>query len=354
MKRTLKYILIINFFILVMGSNRAAAQNLDTLKQIVDNLGRYLLYRNHDSTYISNYSEEVALRLVLANKFNFFRAKDRINGTSMRYRPFENLNFGAGVAYKWFAMDITFSIGLRDLSEFENYKSLDFQSRIYSSKHYISATIQYYRGYQLIRTKGFAAPITDAVKFREDMRIINFGLQYLYALNYTRFSLKAPFVFNEVQRKSAGSFIAGASFSLFNMVADSSLVPQDFAPYFSPQLYIKDISVLSVAMSFGYMFTFVVKEHFFLTLSAIPGINLNSGDYFSQDRSFIAPNINLKFNTMNALGYNGRRFFAGVNFIADSYLSRIDNKLHVEIGYGKSTFFVGYRFHSEKKHRKKG
>jgi hypothetical protein len=166
----------------------------------------------------------------------------------------------------------------------------------------------------------------------------------MYSFNYTKFSLKAPFVFNEVQQKSAGSAIIGASFSMFVMDADSSIVPPEISTYFDPDLHLLDLNVLSVAVSLGYMYSFVFKEQFFLTISLIPGININSGDYFTKARNTIFPNFNLKLNTMNAIGYNGRKFFAGFNFLADGFFSRIDKKLTTEIGHGKSSFFVGYRF----------
>ena len=166
----------------------------------------------------------------------------------------------------------------------------------------------------------------------------------MYAFNYTHFSLKAPFVLNELQRKSAGSMIIGASFSMFVMDADSSIVPPEISTWFEPNLHLLDLNVLSVAVSFGYMYTFVYREHFFLTLSLIPGININSGDYLTEARNMISPNFNFKLNSMNAIGYNGRKFYTGFHFLANGFLSRIDKKLTTEIGHGKASFFVGYRF----------
>jgi hypothetical protein len=322
----------------------AKSQQADSLMKRIDDLGNYLLYRNHDTNYISNYGDEVAVKLVSVNKYNYFRIRDRINNTQLRYRPVHDISLGMGVSYKWFALDITFSLGLRNNSDFENTKSFDFQGRMFSSKQFVSTTIQYYQGYKLSSVSGTDVNINEESTRREDIRTINFGLQYMYSFNYTKFSLKAPFVFNEVQRKSAGSTIIGASFSMFVMDADSSIVPPEISTYFEPNIHLLDLNVLSVALSFGYMYSFVYREHFFLTLSLIPGINFNSGDYLTENRNTISPNFNLKLNSMNAIGYNGRKFFTGFNFLADGFFSRIDKKLTAEIGHGKSSFFVGYRF----------
>lgn len=342
MKLISKSILFIFVFILVCSN--ANSQHVDSLMKKIEGLGDYLLYRNHDTNYIRNYGKEVAVRLVATNKYNYFRLRDRINKTRIRYRPVRDISLGAGVSYKWFALDITFSLGLSDDSQFENTRSFDFQARMFSSKQYISFTLQYYQAYLLGGLSGVDIDLAEASERREDIRTITFGLQYVYAFNYTRFSMKAPFVFNEAQRKSAGSPVLGASFNMFQMDADSSIVPPEVSGYFDPQLQMEDLSIISAAISLGYMYTFIYKKHYFLTLSLIPGLNINGGDYFTTTRSYVSPNVNLKLNSMNAIGYNGRKFFAGFSLVADGIFSRIRKKLSVEIGHGKLNAFVGYRF----------
>jgi hypothetical protein len=248
---------------------------------------------------------------------------------------------------------MTFALGLENRSEFENTRSFDFQGSMFSSKQYITFTIQYYQAYELNRIKGVDLLMGEEVKRREDIRTINFGLQYMYAVNYTKFSIKAPFVQNEGQRKSAGSPIVGASFNMFIMNADSSIVPKEVSEYFEPALRLVDLNILSASVSFGYMYSFVYKKRLFLTLSLIPGLNINAGDYFTDNRNFNSPSINLKLNSLNAIGYNSSRFFTGFQFLADAYFTRLEKKLSAEIGHGKLSFFVGYRFGRNKNDTKR-
>ncbi len=327
------------------------AQSLDSLKNIITDLGNYLLYRNHDTTYISNYGDEVAVRLIGLNKYNYFKIIDRNHQTSLRYRPLRDVSLGAGVSYKMFALDITFSLKLNKNAEFQDPKSFDFQGRIFSSKQYISGTLQYYRGYELGKVKGTNIQPDENSKNREDLRIINLVLQYLYAFNYTKFSMKAPFVFNEKQLRSAGSIIAGASFSMLTMDADSSIVPPELNVFFTPEIQLEDLNILSLSVSAGYMYTFVFKKNIFLTLSMIPGLNFNAGDYrpWGTNRQSINRNFNFRLISMNAFGYNGRRFFTGMQYILDSYYAGIQSKLKTQLGYGKLSLFVGYRFAKKRK-----
>jgi hypothetical protein len=336
--------LLVSLLLILLLPGYTKGQQSDTTRKGLEYISHYLLYRNHDTSYIKSYSEKVSVKLVSMNKYNYFKLRDRINNTSIKYTPVRDVSLGLGVAYKWFALDITFSLGLDNRSEFENTRSFDFQGSMFSSKQYVTFTIQYYQAYQLNRIKGVDVPIAEDVERREDVRTINFGFQYMYALNYTKFSIKAPFVQNEGQRKSAGSPIIGASFNMFVMNADSSIVPTEVTDYFQPDLQLIDLNILSVSASFGYMYSLVYKKRFFLTLSLIPGLNINAGDYYTENRNYNSPSINLKLNSLNAIGYNSSRFFTGFQFLADAYFSHLQQKLSAEIGHGKFAFFVGYRF----------
>ena len=336
--------LLVGLLLIVLLPDNAKSQEIDTTKTGLDYIGHYLLYRNHDTSYIKNYSHKISVKLVTINKYNYFKVRDRINKTSLKYIPVRDVSLGLGVAYKWFAVDLTFALGLRNKSEFENTRAFDFQGSMFSSKQYITFTIQYYQAYQLNSINGVDIILSEEIKRREDIRTINFGIQYMFATNYTKFSIKAPFVQNEGQRKSAGSPIVGASFNMFVMDADSSIVPNEVSDSFEPNLHLTDLNILSASASFGYMYTFVYKKRFFLTLSLIPGLNINGGDYYTDNRNYNSASINLKLNSLNAIGYNSTKFFTGFQFLSDAYFARLEKKLSAEIGHGKLSLFVGYRF----------
>lgn len=76
----------------------------------------------------------------------------------------------------------------------------------------------------------------------------------------------------------------------------------------------------------------------------MPGLSFTGGDYSTGIRNYMKPSFSFKVNTMNAIGYNGRRLYGGLNYISDIYYVRIEKKLGAEIGQGKIKLFVGYRF----------
>jgi len=60
---------------------------------------------------------KIAVKLVAVNKYNYFRIRDRVNDSRLRYRPIRDLSLGVGVSYKWFTLDKTFALSLRNNSE---------------------------------------------------------------------------------------------------------------------------------------------------------------------------------------------------------------------------------------------
>ncbi len=331
------------FCIIISFSSVGQGLHYDSLMSKMEGFGQHLLYRNHDSTYIKSYAERLTLKLLGINKINFFQASNSENETSVRYRPDRQVNLGIGVAYKWFAIDLAFNVGLREESDIEKSNFFDFQGTIFNSKQFISASLQYYYGYQLASYSGFpVVEESDEGIPREDVRTTLISLQYLFAYNYDKFSLKAPFIQNEIQRKSAGSLLLGGTFKSFVVDADSSLAPsQTLAPVDFP---VTDVNNLRLGLNLGYMYSFVFLDGFFITVSFIPEIGLNFGDFHAQYRKQFDRHVSFGYKTMSALGYNGERFYTGVQLIGESFNINMDDQYSMWVGNGKVKLFIGYRF----------
>ena len=339
--------------IIAQDQENATSSPVKNIEQTAEKWTNYLLYRDQDTNYIDNLSGQWTIRLIAVNKFNYFQLRDNLNKSSLRYRPEIGVNLGLGISYKWFALDLTFDFGLRENKQYINGKFFDFQGRIFSSTQSLSLTIQYYYGYIISKQSGISQTLSDTQKQRNDIRKINLGLQWMYAFNYERFSMKAPFVFNEMQRESAGSIVMGVDLALFVMDGDSIIIPAGVQTDFDPQIYLTGLNVLNMSIRAGYIYTFSFKRHFFITLGLIPGIVINSGDYRTDFLQQMNLNVSWALSTMNAIGYNGRNFFGGIQFTGDIYNVRTAKKLSVDISKGNAKVIFGYRFAKRKKSGKK-
>ena len=318
--------------------------NPDSLMQRAEDFGHFLLYRNHDTTYITSYAHKLTTKLLAISKINFFRIRDRGNGSNVRFRPDRGVNLGVGLSYKWFALDLAFNFGIGEDSGFKNRKAFDFQGAIFSSKQYISGSIQYYYGYQYDSFNGVPKEDVPENKTRDDVRSVSTVIQYLFAYSYDKFSLKAPFIQNEQQLKSAGSFLIGGRFQLYSVDADSSMVPVSAQGYFDEQAHLTNLTGASLVVNFGYMYTFVFNKHFYATLGLIPGLGLNLGDFKSDYKEPFLTHLTTGINLMSAVGYNSPRFFGGIQLVGDTYWYRLADELRLSQGQGKFKLNFGYRF----------
>lgn len=240
-------------------------------------------------------------------------------------------------------------MGVLEKDKFDNSKFFDFSGTVFSSKHFLGITYQYYLAYKLTGGLVNDVEIPEASIFREDIRNVHFDLNYFYAFNYGKFSLKAPFALNQIQRKNAGSVVAGASFTMNILDGDSTLIPQEFYNDFDEKLLFNDLNTTTLGVNIGYMYSFVWKEQLFLTLGFIPGPNFVSGDYRTTSRQFLGLGVFPKYQILSSLGFAKRRYFIAIQFISNSDYIRFGKKLRVELGKGRTTFVVGYRFRGKKK-----
>ena len=339
---TLTYLLFLG--LIYSYSAKAQTETVDTLVHVIENFSDQFLNRHQDTSYIGNYRSEIAIKLQALGKFNYITLKDQSSETSVKYIPVRDLRIGVGFAYKYTAVDLNIGLGLSKNSQIEDFKSFDVRARVYTSKQYVNTFLQFYQGYRISEQKGIDLSPDYSLGTRSDLRSIHMGFQYLYAVNYNKFSLKAPFVFNETQRKSAGSFLFGANFNILIIDADSSLAAINTQGAFGNELHLHDLNNLSLGINAGYMFTYVFKENFFATFSLIPGVIYNNGDYAINERKSIPTQFNARLKTMNSIGYNSRRFFTGLTFEGEGYWIKIADNQRTEITHGLASVFVGYRF----------
>lgn len=346
--KNIKYIMVL-IAMIYFNSSQAQTLHPDSLIIKMEQLGNYLLYKNHDTSYITSFSENFTFKLIGVSKFNYFKIKDSELNSSARFRPDRRLNLGFGLSYKWFAFDLAFNLGIGEDSQFKNKKFMDISATIFSSKQFISGTYQYYYGYQMSKLSGITSEEVPSSSIRDDIRSVYFELQYIFVLNYDKLSLKSSFIHNERQKKSAGSFCIGASLGLLTIGADSTIIPSEFYSDFDENLHLTDLNSTFANIGFGYMYTLVLKKYFYVTLSFIPGVGINYGDYKTDYRSPYKTSLYLGFKTMNSIGYNGEQVFCGLQFTSDSFKTRIAKKQNVLSGHSKAKIFVGYRFNQKKK-----
>lgn len=169
------------------------------------------------------------------------------------------------------------------------------------------------------------------------------NLNFYYAFNYRRFSFPAAFSQSYIQKRSAGSWMIGASF-------DGS----------KTELNDMTIRLNEFAMGAGYAYNLVIARHWLCHLSALPTMTIYSHDYTKTLTSADEDNAPSATSTVRhdmkyhfpsaiitgrgAVVYSWRNKFAGATAVYNYSVAGNEDHLQVRRNKWRVRMFFGFRF----------
>lgn len=105
-----------------------------------------------------------------------------------------------------------------------------------------------------------------------DTRLTAYSLNGYYVFNRKKFSFPAAFTHSWIQKRSAGSFLAGLTFYTGKFDVDLNVVTPEDAQRL--HYWIDKARMSYVSLNFGYGYNFVLGKHWLLHASAMPGLML--------------------------------------------------------------------------------
>lgn len=341
----LKYLLITIFFV---------GTSCHTYAQF----GKKLFTSETDTNYIADYSSYMTTRLFGSVKSASFRLLDSDVDRALDYLPNERMLFGLGANHGILGINIGINFPFIN-SDDEKYGTTDYlnlTTRILTRKIYMDLLFQYYKGYYLANSyemlKGW--PDADTFMLRPDLGVFSIGINGHYIFNNERFSYRAGFLQNEWQKKSAGSLLAGGEIYYHIIHGDSSMVPDGlkYGSFYEGQ-HFRRIDIFSIGPMIGYAHTFVLKQHWFLSLSFAASLALGSSkllpdqEYAEQVKS----GVTLNFNTSPriAFGYNCALWCFDISYNNLSMKNQVPvERAWVQLDTGNFRFNIVRRFHMKK------
>ena len=169
------------------------------------------------------------------------------------------------------------------------------------------------------------------------------NLNFYYAFNYRRFSFPAAFSQSYIQKRSAGSWMIGASF-------DGS----------KTELSDMTIRLNEFAVGAGYAYNLVAFSHWLFHLSALPTVTVYSHDYTKTKTTADDGNDQTATNTIRhdmkyhfpsaiitgraAAVYSWRNKFAGATAVYNYSVAGDEDHLQVRRNKWRVRMFFGFRF----------
>jgi len=303
-----------------------------------------------DTLYIKSYEDQLAIKFYGVSKSNEIGHVDDFTGQTLRYKPNEKFNIGIGFNYKWLGLDLAFNFPFinDDDEQFGKTDRFDIQSNVYLRKFAFDFNLQLYDGYYVDNPRLYLPGWSNLVPNpqRPDMKTRTIGGNAFYIFKNEKFSYRSTFIFNERQKKSAGSWLAGTFFSYFTLDADSSIVPTELLATFNPDIDFRKTRFFHIGVSGGYAHTFVIGKKFFFSLTAAVGLGpeFRSSDDPESDQRISEVVFAAKGVARSAIGYNSDKTFFGLSTVRDSSGGGGDNNAWLEHSVNNFRLFFGKRF----------
>ena len=304
------------------------------------------LSQEPDSTDILDYSDKLLLRVYTVTNVNSLSIINDQDGRTIELLPNGNTNIGVGFNYKKFGLGIAFSPpqSAESNRRFGKTQRLDILGSLYSMKFGADGYFQLYKGYYNSNPQDFIEWNSDVFPQLPDMRVLSVGGVGFYIFNSDKYSYRAAFVRDEIQTKSAGSFLLGAFVNYDESKTDNGFVPQQFPDSVRNVIDIKEFQNLAFGVSVGYAHNFVARDKFIFGIAVLPGFGyqrvsvVNLSETKGEEEQ---PAAQLLMRA--ALGYEHKHFFLGltgsVNFRGIDF-DPYDFRLATE----QFRFIVGKRF----------
>jgi hypothetical protein len=306
----------------------------------------------HDTTYIKDYYDLLSITALGVKKsFNIDLQSPTKLQHFLSYKPNTRYAWGLGIDYKWLAIEYTNNFSFIDAGDARKGKTKQqgINFGITGQRIWLSSSLQYFKGLYLNNPQQYDTTYfqkNTEYPIRPDIESYIFYNKINYSFNPRKYSHLASLWQMARQKKSAGAFVVGASFTYFKLNADSSLIPaQDISNYPSNTRFSR-VNNQVVGLTAGYVHTFVIKKRWFLNILLVPGISWQYYTSYTEDSGdrILRNKIGYLTEIRAILGYNSDKIYGGVNFSSVSLGDNLLKTSLVKYGYGNLRFFLGYRF----------
>ena len=310
-----------------------------------------------DTTFISPNLYNLAFMLEHSSWYEYYRLGSNSNNGEQSISFSPNANFKLGVYFGWRWIFLGYSFDVKDIfgGHKNKAKKTEMALNLYSSKFGVDLywrktgsdfKIRSYNGFQLnTPTKNM-----DFNGFQSKIK----GLNAYWIFNYKRFSYPAAYSQSTNQRKSAGSLMAGFSYSQHNISFDYDKLPTEMRDQLHNALLFKKVKYSDYSLCLGYGYNWVFAKNWGSNLSLLPAIAYKKSKINDtpQPHTHWIKDINFDLITRASIVYNNSKYFAGAALVMHTYDYRKED-FSLTNTFGTLRVYVGLNFWKKKEYRHK-
>ena len=306
--------------ILLAFANEAAAQTLTQTERRarLDSALAARYYRTpYDTNFVIRPEGKLTLKLRLNQTGNDFHAKGTVNGfySEADLKTSHKTTMSIGASYR----GISAAVAINPAKMKGLYKDYEFNLNYYSSR--LSLDFSYQRSETL--AGDFTGDKGDLRLESGEALLKVLNIAGYYTFNHRRFSYPAAFTQSYIQRRSAGSWLAGISYQ------GGSIKTTDDLKARNPNAPDVRIYIGHVGIGGGYGYNWVPSKKWLLHLSILPTVvvyNRNNMTVNGERKEAQHMRLNMLFNERAAIVYNfSPRYFASLTAVVNNSVFKDDN-----------------------------
>ena len=299
MKSRLSSLIVFIFLFLGCTSYPSFAQNKDTTSS-----------STLDTNYVEDYTEWLTTRLyLLYQNATFVISTNEVD--NIIFQPNTDIKLGIAGFYKWFGLGLSITNPFYQFNKETYGKTSAIDLRINAFGRAVAAEvfIQNFHGFYIRNVH----PAYNRFYILPDMNLFSLGAYGYWIYNSRKFSLRAAFVQNERQVKSAGSFMIRPGFSYFQVSSDTGIIPGEIIKTYklAPDEIIKEGDFYSISLAPGYSYTFVFLKRIYFNAAVFPGVAWLSYSYKGKNDNYSRSDFIFQLGIRLAAGYNTKKWYIG-------------------------------------------
>ncbi len=272
-------------------------------------------FNSYDPEYVEGTGKRWKARIISDNWSDYYAM--HLN-KDMSMRMLSDLTSNLGPYVQYMAVSVGYSANLNHLISHNPVanKRMDFGfncARFNLELYYLQNTggtqlrqFNSYKGKKLFKS------------FFPGVDLYTFGLDIYYFFNNKKYSQGAAYNFSKIQKRSAGSFMLGFSYSNQDISLDFSTLDSEILKYYTLSTYFLKFHYNNYCVLFGYGHNFVLNPHLLFNVSLMPSAGVNHCYEDSAEGSSTMFSFNVKGRV--SMTYNLKNFFAGISSKIDGHL----------------------------------
>lgn len=317
--------------------NTARAQKPTTAERRakIDSMLSQRYYRTpYDTNYVVRPEGKLTLKLRMNQTGNEIYSKGTINDVHAKANVSTSNKTTFSVSANYRGLGIALAV---NPSKWKGiYKDYELNINFYSSR--LSLDMSYQRSESLTGDMETGA-LTEQLQTGDAvMKVLNMAGYYTF--NHRRFSFPAAFTQSYIQRRSAGSWLAGFSYQGGSIKTSDDLLQK------RPDAYDVRVYTGHFGIGGGYGYSWVIARRWLLHFSILPTfVVYNRNNMSINGERLDAPHVrlNMIFNERAAIVYQfSSRWFAGANIVANNSVFK-DEVVVVSQNKWRARAFVGVR-----------